>query len=390
MDLLVEATVQLDIFHDEAAVREILRSHGFTVTDLSSNRVRVKGSFLELKAVKASLEQLLNSQTKTDITAVPKVSYSGAVSKYYTSNSSVSHGNRGGRDEPPHASPSPPTTSSSSNRLPTSDQRGSSRPGRESFVVDADVFRYAERLRKKDIEGILDSHNVKMETHEVGDSFNINLQGKSARTAAFKLQSLMNDLNKSLRTQEVPLKDMDREGQALLQRIRKDKNICNSVLVCPMNDKLHLIGPSSESYELKQRLLGRPAGRTGRTSDRNPNRRSNSLPPIGRKNTGRDSGAAAAKPPPNGAAGYSPSKYQDDEQKAAEPKRGFAARLGLGGSLRGRSRSETRTKTQAERVNVQEVENKHPPPNSPMKGMKQLLSVKTKDIGKKFKFLRKR
>ncbi|XP_035847681.1 uncharacterized protein si:dkey-154b15.1 isoform X2 [Sander lucioperca] len=397
MDLPVEATVHLNIFHNKAEVREILRSNGFALTDLSSDQVRVKGSFLKLRTVKASLEQLLQSQTKTGITPVPKAS-SGAISKYYTSNSSVTHGNGsqlGSREMPPQASPSSPTTSSSwasgsSKKHPTSpeyrasfsprpDQRGSFRAGRESFVIDADVFRYADRLRKKDIEGILNSHNVTMEKHEVGDSFNITLLGKSVSVAVGKLQSLLNDLNKSLRTQEVPLKDMDREGRDLLERIRKDKNIYNLVLVCPMNDKLHLIGPSGESYELKLRLLGRSvdqSGRTGRTPSR---RRSSSLPPIRRKNTDRDS-RAIAYPSPIAAAGYSPSKYRDDKQEGAERERGATASFGP----RGRSHSESRGKTKAESINVQEVVTK--PPKSPRQALIQCIS---KDIKKKFKSLRK-
>lgn len=409
MDLPVEATVHLSNFPNEAEVRGLLRSHGFVLTDLSRDQVRVKGSFLKLMTVKASLEQILNSQTKTDITPVPEVS-TGAVSKYSNRNRSVSDGNRG-RDKPPHASPSSPTNSSSwgnkrqtspehrASFSPTPDQRGSFRPGRESFVIDADVFRYADRLRQKDINTIVDSHNVQMDVCEVGDSFNITLLGKSARTAAFKLQSLLNDLNKSLRTQDVPLKDMDREGRALLERIQKNKDIYNLVLVCPMNDKLHLIGPSGESYELKQRLLGRPvdqSGRSGRTSDKSSRRRSSSLPPISRKNTERDNGAAGTLPP-LGAAGYSPSKYQDDEQEADEPRRGRgASRFGQGGALRGRSLSRSllkpfrRENTQVERVNVQEAENKRKPPQSPRKFLAPLQNWNKDNIKEKFKFLNRK
>lgn len=399
MDFPVEATVHLNNFPNETQVREILRSHGFALTDLSSDQVRVKGSFLKLKAAKATLEPLLNSQTKTDVTP----SSSGAISKHYTSNDSGGTRSRlGSRNKPPHASPSSPTTSpswapgSSSNRpaspeyrssfSPRPDQRGSFRPGRESFAVDADVFMYADRLRKKDINDILGSHNVKMEEYQVGESFNISLLGRSARIAVGKLQSLLNDLNKSLRTQEVPLKDMNREGRALLERIQKNKDICNSVLVCAMNDRLHLIGPSGESYQLKQRLLGSPvdqSGRTGRTLDKNSRRRSSSLPPIGQKSTGRDSGAIAY-PSPAGAAGYSPSKYQDDKQEVAGPKRGAAARFDQGGALTRRSQSESREKARVERDAVCV-----PPKSSKKDFMQLLLKLDPKDFKKIFKNMKK-
>ncbi|XP_068567452.1 RNA-binding protein 43 [Cebidichthys violaceus] len=382
MDLPVEATVRLDVFPDEAEARRILRSHGFTLTDLSGHQVRVKGSFLDLKAAKASLEPLLSSRT---ISAVPKAS-SGAISKRPAGNSSVSGGNRGRNmspraspssanasspwPSPPHKHPSSPEPRASFS--PPPDQRGSFGPGRESFVVDVDVWRYAEQLRKKDIEGIQVSHNVKMEVCEVGETCNITLLGKSARTAAGKLQSLMNDLSKSLRTQEVPLKDMDREGQALLKRIQKERNIYFSVVVYSMNDKLHLIGPSAASYELKQRLLGRPVERTGRTSDKSSRRRSSSLPPISRKNTERDNGAIAT-PSPVGAAGYSPPKDHD---------RAAAACFGQGGASRGRSHSAYhRENTRAEITNVPETENKRPSPK-PLKNLFKQFKKKIKSIRK--------
>ncbi|XP_039977013.1 uncharacterized protein si:dkey-154b15.1 [Xiphias gladius] len=414
MDFPVEATVHLNIFRDETEVREILRSHGFGVTDLSGNRVRVKGSFLKLKAVKARLEQLLNSQsqTKTRPYSSPPVQTvsSGAVPKYYTNNSSVSDGKRDKEtrqrsgDKPLHASPSSPYTSASlvantSHNHPNSpesraffspraDQHAPFRHGSESFVVDADVFRYAERLRKKDIDIILENHNVKIEVYEFGDSASITLLGKSARIAISKLQSLMNDLSQSLCTQEVPWKDMDHEGEALLERIRKD-NVYNSVLVCEMKDRLHLVGPSEKSYELKQQLLGRPHDqpqRTGRTFKKDPRTRSSSRPPVDRKNTERDSGAIA-NPSPVGDSGYVPSKYQDNKQEWAKPERGAGARLGQSGALP-RSNSESREKQRADRGSVQETGNNRKLPET-KQGLKQLLFVSPKDIKQKTKGLRR-
>ena len=59
MDFLVEATLQLQALPNQEAARDILRSRGFELEDLSAAHVRVRGSFLELKSVKASLEMLL-------------------------------------------------------------------------------------------------------------------------------------------------------------------------------------------------------------------------------------------------------------------------------------------------------------------------------------------
>ncbi|XP_076611180.1 RNA-binding protein 43 isoform X2 [Chaetodon auriga] len=408
MDFPVEATVHLNIFPNETQVREILRSHGFALTDLSGDQVRVKGSFLNLRAVKASLEPLLNSQTKTDIRAsssspAPKVS-SGTISEYYTGNSSDGSRSRlASQNKPPPASPSSPASSSSRvsssfNDRPTSAENSaafSPRPAqhvsvkaeKESFVVDADVFEYAERLRKKDVDDILDNHRVQVEVHPAGESCTVTLHGKSARTAGGKLQSLLNKLNMSLRTQEVSLKDLNDEGKALLKRIQKNRDIYNSVLVCLRNDSLHLIGPSGESYKLKQRLLGRPVdrtgwtGRTGQTLDKNARTRSSSVPPVNPKSTGRDSGAAA-NPAAAGAAGYSASKYQDEKQEAVEPPSGL---------IRRRTHSASRQRKQVERDNgnMQDTENKHLPPTSPKKGLTQLLKFDTNNVNTTLKFLRK-
>lgn len=360
MDFPVEATVLLNKFPDATRVRKILRSHGFELRDLSRDEVSVKGSFLKLKDAKASLELLLKSQTKRDIvlSSPPPVltASSGAISKYHSSNSSDRDRSRAGSRK--QASPTT-TTTTTSNHHPTpaysprpDQQRGSFRSVKESLVVDPDVFEYAEKLRRKDIDCILESHNVRIEVRPVGESCSITLHGKSARTAAFKLQSLLLDLNNSLRTQEVSRRDMDREGEALFGIIQNNRNVWKSVLVCQKDDGLHLIGPSRESYELKQRLLGRPidhSGQRGRTSDRSSRGRSSSLPPINRRNTEKES-VGAAYPSPAGAAGYNPSKYQDGKQEGAESKRGAAA--AIKNVFRGRSSSESRHKNRAERTSA--------------------------------------
>lgn len=398
MDFPVEATVLLNKFPDATRVRKILRSHGFELRDLSRDEVSVKGSFLKLKDAKASLELLLKSQTKRDIapSSPPPVltASSGAISKYHSSNSSDRDRSRAGSRK--QASPTT-TTTTTSNHHPTpaysprpDQQRGSFRSVKESLVVDPDVFEYAEKLRRKDIDCILESHNVGIEVRPVGESCSITLHGKSARTAAFKLQSLLLDLNNSLRTQEVSRRDMDREGEALFGIIQNNRNVWKSVLVCQKDDGLHLIGPSRESYELKQRLLGRPidhSGQRGRTSDRSSRGRSSSLPPINRRNTEKES-VGAAYPSPAGAAGYNPSKYQDVKQEGAESKRGAAA--AIKNVFRGRSSSESRHKNRAERTsgNVQEMENRSPTQKSPKKGLKQYL-FKTVDFKEAFKSRRK-
>ncbi|KAK5854619.1 hypothetical protein PBY51_004799 [Eleginops maclovinus] len=382
MDLPVEATVHMSIFPNKAEVKQLLQSHGFELRYLSHDQVHVKGSFLKLKAVIASLEQILASHSKTDIVPVPKASYapSGAVPKHNPRNSSVSDANRS-RDKPPHSSPSSPTSSlspSSPNKHPSlpykaspstsPDQRGSLSPQRESFMVDEDVFRYADRLRKRDIDGILECHNVTMVVVKVGDSANITLNGNSARTAVSKLQSLLDHLNQSLRTQEVLLKDMDHEGRVLLEKIKKDRNIYNSVLVCPMDDTLCLIGPSRESHDLKRMLLQRQSEQSRhpeRTSVKTEKRRSNSLPTISHKNA-RVRGGNDVSYPYADDDRYHRSRYQDDEQGAVGC---------FGGASMEKRRHTLRRDASEDRIDEQKMEKKGN--QSPMKS-KAWSSFKSK------------
>nr|XP_020453234.1 uncharacterized protein LOC109958708 isoform X2 [Monopterus albus]XP_020453235.1 uncharacterized protein LOC109958708 isoform X2 [Monopterus albus] len=407
MDFPVEARVDLNAFQDGTKVRQILTSHDFQVVqDLDRNKVHIKGSFLKLKDAKAHLECLLRSQTQTKATpyspTCPPVqtSSSGAISKYYSTSCSVSDGNSsrlGSRDKcttPMSASTSPSWVSDTSHYRPASPQyRASSSPrpeqcaslrvGCESFVIDGDVIRYAEQLRKSDIVNILNSHGVTMRVDYFGESSNITVRGRSAQRAAGKLQSLLYDLSKSLRTQEVSWKDVKEE--ALLERILENKNIYNSVLLCEMDGRLHLIGPSGESYEVKQRLLGRPveqSGRTGRTFDRNSRRRSSSLAAVSRRSTERDSGTITNSSKPVGAAGYSLSKRQHDKQEGAESEQGAAAHSGQSAAVRTRSQS---CEKQWSNGYLQQEREKKSLPSKPV--FKQSLSTWPQNIKKKFKQL---
>ncbi|XP_034455793.1 uncharacterized protein si:dkey-154b15.1 [Hippoglossus hippoglossus] len=409
MDFPVEATVHLDGFRDDTKVRELLRSHDFEVKYLHRDLVRVKGSFLKLKAVKALLEQLLNRQDQTEATPRSSSPFSsGAISRYNTDirpNSGGDRGRSGSSDGPLHPHPSSPHTSaprvsntsrthqiSSEHRAAVSTgarQCEAFRPRSEVFVVDADVFMYAEQLKKKDFNMILENHNVKMKVDQVSHSVEVTLLGKGAGMAASKLQSLLNDLSKSLRTQEVLLRDMDQDGKAFLERIRRNKNVKDSVLVCEMNDRLHLIGSSANSYQVKQKLLGRSAeqsGRAGRTLDRNPGRRSSSLPPINRQGTDIGDSGAMAYSSPAGAAGYSPSNYQDDKQEGAQPEWEAGARPGPSGASRRRSSSASRVKGREEKPPdfARETNNRGKPP-----GIKPPL-VNTIDMNRTLKHMRKK
>lgn len=308
MDFLVEATLQLNAVPDKVEVREILRSHGFVLKDLNSDHVRVKGSFLKLKSVKALLEMLLKSPAKVGVTPppppVPKMS-PGAIIKHHTDGWDAKRGPLKSQNQ--RASPSASISSSLEDFPGTPGQAGSVRTGRACSVVDADVFDYAWCLLEKNMEAILVSHDVRLKKTAVDDHYSIVLSGKSADVCMNKLQTLLDNLHKFLRTQEVPVKDLAPEGRRLVARIQQSRNIYKSVLVQSRGGSLHLIGPSEESYKLQQTLLGRtldPSQHRGRRPGRTPTRRSSSLPP-----TRRNAEAAA------GAAGSSPAGYQDTSRR---------------------------------------------------------------------------
>lgn len=317
MDFLVEATLQLNALLDKIKVRDILRSQGFVTEDLTRDQVRVKGSFLKLKSVKASLELLLKGPATVGVipspSAVPKVS-SGDIYRHHTDVAAAKQGQLDSKLK--CESPSASTISSSLLRGSsledspgTGYQPGPVRTGRVCFDVMHDLYDYANCLRKKDVDTILVSHDVKLRVKPIDDtSVLITLSGKGANAGMNKLKTLLGNLFKSLMTQEVPLKDLTPEGIRLVAKIQECRNIYKSVLMQKRNGSLHLIGPSRECYALKQTLLGRTADlsqQRGRITERKPTRRSLSLPPTSRKT---EDGA--------GAEGYAPSKYQDDARRS--------------------------------------------------------------------------
>lgn len=359
-DARAGATVDLHVFRDKSAVQQILRSHGLAVTDQRGDQVCVKGSLSKLRAAKARLEELHKSQP--EVVNGHSV-YSGGISQYYTDDRSVPDGNRSpeGSQEPRHTSP---------------------RPGRESFIIDEDVLKYAQQFRKKDMDVILQSHNIKLEELKVSAGIcNVILEGRSAKTAAGKLQNFLHALGLTLRTQEIHLVDMDDQMRAALpMKIQKYKDIYKSVLISQLDGRVRLIGPSAESYELKQSLLAQPADqpvleRTGRTYGKSSKMRSSSLPKIGQKST-ESASDAVANPSRAEARGYSPTRYQDGKVDGA----------GAHG-VRRRSYSESTENGQAEKTDGDRRAKDKPPLRSPKKALLYLSNLK--DIKLKMTFKKK-
>ncbi|XP_028317264.1 RNA-binding protein 43 [Gouania willdenowi] len=265
MEVQAEATLHLNSFQDEKKAREIVKSSGLTLTELGGGRVQVRGYYSRLKTASARLKELLEAPTK------PTQHFSWSDEKA----SSPSDSRRPGplyrsKSLPKQKSPRSPlsrTVFSQSWDRQTSLQN-SFRPGSESFHIDADLFKYADRLKNEEIQNILRTYSVQLYPKEYSDSFILTLKGADSNKAAFNLKQFFINLNDSLRTQDVPMKEMGHDGTALWKQIKKSGNIYNSVLVCKNKDSLHLVGPSEESYMLKQKLLNGQTPLTKRGSFR--------------------------------------------------------------------------------------------------------------------------
>ena len=122
--------------------------------------------------------------------------------------------------------------------------------------MDADVFSYARRFRKRELEAVLTQRDIIEALKDGDDSASITLSGK---TSVSRLQTLLSDLNRSLRTQDVPLKDLSHTGRALLAEIKKSENVSGLTFTFICLDKLYRSYLSTDSLDgdflLLQRLL---------------------------------------------------------------------------------------------------------------------------------------
>ncbi|XP_024296610.1 uncharacterized protein LOC112264321 isoform X1 [Oncorhynchus tshawytscha] len=265
VDVPVKADLEVSMFSKDS--EEVLQP----VNEIP--QLPIQGSFQKFTAVKAQLQQVLPQDTNTLRHSSPSPSSlnshaSGAISK-----SSI-------RCNP---FPSPQATGYVGDNL-THMRNTSPKPvepisqtpscSEVFFITDADVLRYAQCVRKKDIDSILGGHATQMDVKPAEDSDlrYVFLEGKSPERVMEKLQVFLNKLHLRLRTQEIPLWTLDSDRQVRIHELVQKYNIIYpTVLVNHVGDLLRLVGPSKESYEMKQRLLGKPillpAGLTGRVVD---------------------------------------------------------------------------------------------------------------------------
>ncbi|XP_020355768.1 uncharacterized protein LOC109903453 [Oncorhynchus kisutch] len=400
VDMPVKATLDVRMLPNDREVRRLLDIHGFKVNELRHGQLRVQGSFLKLRAVKAQLHQDNQPQYNPS-----PPSLSGHASGTYKASTRMHQTNgtarHAGNMSPMYAgsrSPisvngeqfahvlqsSSPTNYSRDSGSPCSlssprsdnlspsllapgyganvTHRRNPSPSRSrsvvSFLMDADVLRYAQCVRKKDIDTILGSNNIQMNVQpsECSNISSVSLEGKNPKTAMEKLQDYLTTLNTTLRTQEIPLGTIDHNGQVRISKlIQKFNSVYPTVLVNQVGDILRLVGPSRDSYDMMQILLGKPlelppAGRTGRALDRGSrDRRSSSLSSLPK----RKDAPIPWDPAPVSAAvpDYSPSKYQGDSAHGRTVQRaGSPVPYTSTPSHRGRSHSDSQEKVKEQRV----------------------------------------
>lgn len=337
VDMPVETYLDLSTFPNSSEVQRLLKSHGFQITELGRDRWHLTGSFMKLTAVKARLTQLLEQDMqaqKKSSSASPTINGHGypygATSKHYTSGTSAHVGSRSSALLSDHYA-QPPSPTHISSRGSGSQQSKASPPdhiaaqsprdprsrGESPFMITADVLHYAQCIRKKDIEMILQTNESEMDVKAVeGDLSLVTVVGRGSRVAKQKLQLLLNELTFTLRTQDIELATLDRlrwgKVKELIQAHQEEYPL---VLITQQGNTIHLTGPSADSYDFQQILIGRPVSpmqtsARGRLMDRGSgSRRSSSLPRVRTKD--RTEGALR---PVAAAQSYAHKNYQENLQ----------------------------------------------------------------------------
>ncbi|KAG9339183.1 hypothetical protein JZ751_024041 [Albula glossodonta] len=397
VDLHARTTLDLRMFRDQALVHNILRKYRLKMSQQSDGQLLLEGSFLSLSAAKVTLTDLLSSEAQSHSSSRPRpISHysAGAMSKTRGlpnthlkdgQNGTTVHAETRSDEEAeaystpilaqqsaasydPHQPDDALTNGSMTSFLSSSPQRHQ-RPGilrrQEALCfTDAVTLRYARAFYEHRVQEILQDHGVKLEVTDMDgkDICTVTLVGHNAEFAKGKLTDFLTKLQRSLRTQEICLSSMSQIEQFQVgRRIQLLKDVYK-VLVSQVDDIIQLVGTSTESYEMKQRILGkedRPPSpcRESRALERGrASRRSSSAPRQPNKMNTKDFDHKSSV-----AEGYSSLKHSE---KLVDP---MGHRLEAAGpesnqlkvSQRRRSNSESRAKIKEQKaVSGKEVDSR--------------------------------
>ncbi len=323
-DMPAEAILDVSMFYSQKRIRNLLHSHGFQVSETSSGQLHLQGTFLNLKRIHPKLMHLLAQETHSQRSTSSQCTngYSSdsvfrAVSSDYESRSHStlrhSHNNvhsvyAAGRNphsginsrspESPNrqalmqaASPldvsssaessfSSPTRSYEDSSTSTRQQNPSSpRKTEDSFPVELDAFKYVMHFKESFINKIESDYHTKVNHEDDSGVVKVKLSGGACEEAAKKLSKFMQEMSSSLRTHEVDLKQLDRSQRKYITENAYSYQDIYTVLIRQVGNIIKVVGSSKDSYEAKEKLLGREVDNSSpRHFAKNFLRRSRSLP----------------------------------------------------------------------------------------------------------------
>ncbi|KAG9279578.1 hypothetical protein AMEX_G5113 [Astyanax mexicanus] len=372
VDMTVETNLILTKFSNPQDVQSQLESNGFKITKNGSD-LHLKGSFLSLMLLRKQLARLQAQDAfhkRTSSSGLFNGYSSASISQMEASSNHdhvISNGVHTGRRRPMVDGPSPLlAVSPASPNLPQSAEYGdpgsdgsprsphsydydsyskspSTKPKQASLLVDKDVldyaFKYEEDVFKK-IEKLGEMSVV--DDKEVST---VTFSGKNCEKAKQKLETCIKKITPHLRTQEIDLNNYDPgQQEKIYRRIQLYEDKMPGVIIKQYNETVKLIGSSTKSFEMKQKLLEHinlPSTQRerGRSLERKSTQRSSSLPrQYKHKEWGTDQGRSAE---PKYSA--TPTNYQEELQSRQAQGRSNEPQS------RRRSNSESRDKNKAGR-----------------------------------------
>ncbi|XP_026144314.1 RNA-binding protein 43 [Carassius auratus] len=288
-DMPAEAFLDVSMFYNQKTIRSLL--HSFDVSETSSGQLHLRGTFLNLKRIHPKLMHLLaqenQSQRSTPSQCTNGFSSDSVSSDYQSrSHSTLRYIHRNGRNPDSginSRSPDSPSRQalmqaasslefSSSTEYSfsspirsyedssvTAQQRNPSshRKTEDTFPVDPLAFKYVMHFKKDFIEKIESDHQTHVSHVDDSGVVMVKLSGGSCEDAGKELREFMQNTSSSLRTQEIDLHELISSRRTHITENAHSFQKIYNVLIKEENDILKVVGSSKESYDAKERLLGR-------------------------------------------------------------------------------------------------------------------------------------
>ncbi|TRY93060.1 hypothetical protein DNTS_023834 [Danionella cerebrum] len=308
IDMQCEASLDMKLFCNHEKVHKVLNNHGFEVSETRSGLLRLQGSFLKLQLIYPKLMQLLAEETKSQRTSSFYSNGSATTDSYEHNNVTLRRSGKHNNskyatsseiDSDSPKSPMAFLQTTSEDKESSSSESSFSSPPRSyehsrqfgfqnpkpsasrnadaSFLAEPDVMDYIVQFKEDSIEQIKSDFlcNITYDSQVESRVVKVTLSGGNFEEAAKVLSELVEKTSKSLRTQEIDLKEIDSSRRKYMIKNADLVQKTSKVLIRKKGNNIKVIGMSLASYEAKQMLLG-PA--PSKPMQRNVGRRSSSLP----------------------------------------------------------------------------------------------------------------